>query len=550
MPLEITRMHGLGDDDADVNVFEQSVDDPPALAKTIRDRPTGVGGDGLILIGGMVLCLAASAIPKANARQLPDRLADNAIAGSGWFNVEKALTQADLKGRPVMLEFWATWCAPCIAQVPTLNDLHDRYAERGLVVLALTEEQPSVVAPYIRHLGIKYAVAAGIPSRREGRPSVVPFAALYSAKGALVVQGDPSRVYRRLHAIMRVSPPDATFEDLTKPGATVGDFPRRPEKFRPFEPPALEQKISEILGEGHVISETELNDVYAFYWMNLPAPGWKGDVSTREHANSALLQIHKSVRDKDLRKVIASLRGQLMRRISRPDPDWGLRASHARHMAYLFEPDDAEALAALRSALKRERNPLLRFYLSRSLAALDSSLPALPITQSAFLEAQERYGDSSRGWRKLFGPPKDLAEYPKYVEGLEEDLARSGMDHSIIRRLEADYGKHAGQRASELLIRAHIVSTLTGSANTVRRESPELRKPLQETALRLLHRSEPDVRIRLLLLWLIESAGFDAIDEDRLVKRLDEMLSAEPDPQVRATIEYEKLVIVDPEAIK
>ena len=50
MPLEFTKMHGLGNDYVYVSVFEQTVADPPALAKTISDRHTGVGGDGLILI--------------------------------------------------------------------------------------------------------------------------------------------------------------------------------------------------------------------------------------------------------------------------------------------------------------------------------------------------------------------------------------------------------------------------------------------------------------------------------------------------------------------
>lgn len=51
MGLKFTKMHGLGNDYVYIDVFEQKVDDPRALARKISDRHRGVGGDGLILIG-------------------------------------------------------------------------------------------------------------------------------------------------------------------------------------------------------------------------------------------------------------------------------------------------------------------------------------------------------------------------------------------------------------------------------------------------------------------------------------------------------------------
>jgi diaminopimelate epimerase len=48
--MKFTKMHGLGNDYVYVNLFEENIDDPAALARIISDRHTGVGGDGLILI--------------------------------------------------------------------------------------------------------------------------------------------------------------------------------------------------------------------------------------------------------------------------------------------------------------------------------------------------------------------------------------------------------------------------------------------------------------------------------------------------------------------
>ncbi len=48
---------------------------------------------------------------------------------------------ADFQGRPVIINFWATWCAPCRIEMPELQDAFERYAGDGLVILALNREE-------------------------------------------------------------------------------------------------------------------------------------------------------------------------------------------------------------------------------------------------------------------------------------------------------------------------------------------------------------------------------------------------------------------------
>lgn len=54
-----------------------------------------------------------------------------------WAN-GKPLTDADLKGKVVLLDFWAVWCGPCIATFPHLNEWNEKYADKGLVTIGLT----------------------------------------------------------------------------------------------------------------------------------------------------------------------------------------------------------------------------------------------------------------------------------------------------------------------------------------------------------------------------------------------------------------------------
>lgn len=52
----------------------------------------------------------------------------------------KKVSLADYKGKAVVLDFWATWCAPCKIEIPWLTQLHDQYASQGLEVLGISED--------------------------------------------------------------------------------------------------------------------------------------------------------------------------------------------------------------------------------------------------------------------------------------------------------------------------------------------------------------------------------------------------------------------------
>jgi thiol-disulfide isomerase/thioredoxin len=110
-----------------------------------------------------------------------------------WLDGEGVGSLADLRGRVVLLEFWRTWCGPCLAQVPHLNDLHDRYEEDGLTIVGVTNQDEALVRSKVVETGMAYPVAlvTGEEADRAYGITAVPRAFLIDRQGALVWVGHP-----------------------------------------------------------------------------------------------------------------------------------------------------------------------------------------------------------------------------------------------------------------------------------------------------------------------------------------------------------------------
>jgi thiol-disulfide isomerase/thioredoxin len=75
----------------------------------------------------------------------------------------KLVKSSDFDGKVIILDFWATWCPPCKAEIPGFIELQKKYGAKGLVVvgISLDEEGPSVVKQFMIRFGMNYPVVMG-----------------------------------------------------------------------------------------------------------------------------------------------------------------------------------------------------------------------------------------------------------------------------------------------------------------------------------------------------------------------------------------------------
>lgn len=65
-------------------------------------------------------------------------------------NDEGALSE--LEGKVVLINFWATWCPPCLDEMPDLNRLYEEYKDQGLVVLTISDERPDILRMFSQNM--------------------------------------------------------------------------------------------------------------------------------------------------------------------------------------------------------------------------------------------------------------------------------------------------------------------------------------------------------------------------------------------------------------
>ena len=112
----------------------------------------------------------------------------------------KKVSLSDFKGHPVVVNFWATWCAPCKLEMPWFEEFSKRYKDQGLVVLGLSEDDGATkedIASAAKKIGVSYTVLLPdtAASKAYGGVDYLPETFYISAAGVVVEEtaGAPTK---------------------------------------------------------------------------------------------------------------------------------------------------------------------------------------------------------------------------------------------------------------------------------------------------------------------------------------------------------------------
>jgi peroxiredoxin len=111
----------------------------------------------------------------------------------------KAWTLKDLRGKVVLVNFWATWCPPCRKEMPDLETLNQRFGPQGLVILGISDEDAATVNPFIAKQGTTYPILLD-PGRKVNelfQIDGIPKTFIYGRDGKIVAQSIDMRTQKQ-----------------------------------------------------------------------------------------------------------------------------------------------------------------------------------------------------------------------------------------------------------------------------------------------------------------------------------------------------------------
>jgi len=165
---------------------------PPAATLTVMPMP-GAPGAGATADAAADAADSADAAGSAEAaggtpaRPIPDRVPELTLPDLA--GQPKSLRE--FRGHPLIINFWATWCAPCRREMPLLQRLRRSHRDDGLQVVGIAVDFKAAVAEYVRRQPVDYPLLigedAGLAAAEQfGMQTVLPFSVFADAAGRIL----------------------------------------------------------------------------------------------------------------------------------------------------------------------------------------------------------------------------------------------------------------------------------------------------------------------------------------------------------------------------
>jgi len=122
----------------------------------------------------------------------------------------RSVTLKEFKGKILFLNFWATWCGPCLIEMPSIASLHERFAKQGLEIVAISDEDLQTVRAHVRRKGYPFTVLVDPEDTLAARLGIqgIPATFILDQEGRLIHQQvgasnwDAAEVRQKIEALL------------------------------------------------------------------------------------------------------------------------------------------------------------------------------------------------------------------------------------------------------------------------------------------------------------------------------------------------------------
>ncbi|MFV1982835.1 MAG: TlpA family protein disulfide reductase [Thiohalomonadales bacterium] len=122
-------------------------------------------------------------------------------------NKSRSISEWD--GKVILINFWATWCPPCVREVPTLDKLNNDFKDKGFVVIGIAIDSLDAVTDFVDPLDLKYPILLAEQQGIElsqaygNRLGILPFSIIVDRQGKIAQKHEGEISYEQVEALIK-----------------------------------------------------------------------------------------------------------------------------------------------------------------------------------------------------------------------------------------------------------------------------------------------------------------------------------------------------------